>query len=53
MRKNRIGIKRLSAIISRKECRSALDYNLHLYDSMTIIQRQVIKDMLNRNKNVN
>ena len=48
--KKRINHQRLSRIIMSKECKSAQDYLVELYDRLSPESRQGIKDMLNRNK---
>lgn len=50
MRKRKISSKKLSRIITNKECRSAQDYLVELYDRLSPENRQAIKDMLERNK---
>ena len=51
IKKYRINSQRLSRIITSRECRSAQDYLVELYDRLSPESRQDIKDMLNRNKN--
>lgn len=51
--KHRISNKRLSKIITSRECRSAQDYLLEFYNKLSPENRQEIKEMLNRNKNEN
>lgn len=50
-KKIKINPKKLSRIITSRECMSALEFNLHLYSCLTIKQRQEIKEMLYRIKN--
>lgn len=51
-RKYKISNKRLSKIITNKECKSAQDYLIdEVIHPMSKLQRQDIRDMLYRNKN--
>lgn len=49
-KKHKISNKRLSRIITSRECKSAQDYLIELYDRLSPENRQEIKEMLNRNK---
>lgn len=48
-KKIKINPKKLSRIITSRECMSALEFNLHLYSCLTIKQRQEIKTLLFNN----
>lgn len=48
--KRKINSQRLSRIIMSRECKSAQDYLIGLYDRLSPQNRQEIKEMLNRNK---
>lgn len=50
-KKIKINNQRLNRIITSRECRSAQDYLLELYDKLSPENRQEIKEMLERNKN--
>ena len=49
-RKHKINNQRLSRYITSRECKSAQDYLVELYDRLSPESRQEIKDMLHRNK---
>lgn len=60
-KKNKICYQRLSRIITSRECRSAQDYLIELYDRLSPESRQGIKtlllnnskkEMLNRNRSL-
>lgn len=42
---------RLSRIITSRECMSAVDRNLEMYDKLSVAQRLEIKNLLEKNKN--
>ena len=50
IKKKKIHYQRLSKYITSRECKSAQDYLLELYDRLSPENRKAIKDMLNRNK---
>lgn len=49
----KISSYRLSRIITSRECQSSTDFLIDMYDTMTLEQRQEIKEMFIRNKNQN
>ena len=48
IKKKKIHYQRLSKYITSRECKSAQDYLLELYDRLSPENRKAIKDMLNR-----
>ena len=51
-KKIKINNQRLNRIIASRECRSAQNYLIELYDRLSPESRQEIKEMLNKNRSL-